>query len=192
MKVALYSCGILLFLLCQACNKADVKAREGKTLDSLSVSLTAMANGLNKTDTVLLQKSIARFNYYRKFIIENIHDTILKEQADNLKHFFSGGENLEAFSENRKIILQRAELVNLQLSQLKEDLKSNVDLEILSKFSVAEKVETLKLTEAGYLQQERFQRSFEEFKNALNGVEALIRSRNYGNLPTIIKDTINL
>ena len=63
---------------------------------------------------------------------------------------------------------------------------------MLSKFILAEKTELSKLMEIGYQQQERFHRSCEEFKNAQHGVEELIRSRNRGELPTIIKDTVAL
>jgi hypothetical protein len=46
--------------------------------------------------------------------------------------------------------------------------------------------------DAAYQQQKLFHSSLEEFKNALPGVELLIKSRNKGELPTIIKDTITL
>lgn len=192
MKIGCYSLIFLSLILCPSCNKSDQYNQKVKTLDSLSGSLNAMVKELEKADTVLLQKSIARFSYYRKFIIENIHDTVSKDQADNLKIFYEGGENLEAFAKNRNMILARARLVNSQLLKLKEDLKNNADPGIASKFILTEKAELSKLTETGYRQEEIFHKSHEKFKNAQHGVEELIKSRNKGSLPTIVKDTIAL
>lgn len=192
MKLACYSLLLFGLMLCQACNKTDLSAQRIKTVDSLSGSLNVMVKTLEKVDTVLLLKSIARFNYYKLFIKENVKDTITKEQADNLKHFYHGGENLTVFASNRILIVARAMLLNSQMLKLSEDLKNNVDPVALSKFIMFEKMEIAKLTEIGFRQQKIFHTGLEEFKNALPGIEMLIKSRNKGELPTIVKDTIVL
>jgi hypothetical protein len=192
MKLAAYTWSICCLLILHACNQPDEKARDSGSIDSLSISLNNMSGSLKKIDTMLLEKSITRFRDYRLFITENVRDTILKEQADNLKHFFSGGENLEACSKNLKVLNRRADQINAQLSLLKADLKNGLDHAYFVESIAVEKTETSKLIDAAYKQQELYYQSLEEFKNALNGVEALIKSRNSGELPVIIKDTINL
>jgi len=192
MKLAAYTWSICCLLILFACNQPDETARDSGSIDSLSISLNNMSGSLKKIDTMLLEKSITRFRDYRLFITENVRDTILKEQADNLKHFFSGGENLEACSKNLKVLNRRADQINAQLSLLKADLKNGLDHASFVESIAVEKAETSKLIEAGYKQQALYYQSLEEFKNALNGVEALIKSRNSGELPVIIKDTINL
>jgi hypothetical protein len=192
MKIACYSFILLGSILFQACGKHDVGAQKIKTLDSLGGSVNSMVKELERTDTVLLQKYLARFSYYSQFISENVHDTISKEQADNLRQFYEGGKNLEAYAHNRRIIIKRTRLVNSQLLKLSADLRENKDPEVFSKFIFLEKQEASRLTEAGIQQQQKFHSGMEEFKNSLRGVEDLIKSRNRGELPTIIKDTIVL
>jgi hypothetical protein len=62
----------------------------------------------------------------------------------------------------------------------------------VSSYTHSEITESTKLIEMGYGQQKLFHSRLEEFKNSLKEVELLIRSRNKGELPTIIKDTIFL
>ena len=176
-----------------SCDKTDVYEEKSKTLDSLSGAVNSMANELLKVDTIVLKKSVARYTWYKQFIQQNITDTITKTEADNLQHFYASGQNLENFSENRKQILLRATLVNSQVLKLTEDIKSKKpNKEQVIKFTGHEKLEAAKLIEAGYLQQKLYHTGLEEFSTSLKGVELLIRSRNNGELPIIIKDSINL
>ncbi len=186
----------ILIMMCAVfilgCGESDFYVQKTKSLDSLSGSLNAMVKELEKTDTIILQRAIARFSYYRQFISENLHDTITKDQANQLKRFYEAGQNIEAYDKNRNLILTRAGLVNSQLTKLKEDIKEKIDSELISKFFVDEKTELVYLTEIGYAQQEQLHVNFEKFQTSLHGVEELIKSRNKGVLPTIIKDSIAL
>lgn len=182
-----------LLFFCGACNKSDVYTEKAKTIDSLSGAINSMANELSRIDTLLLRKSISRYNWYKQFILQNINDTITKAEADHLQHFYASGKNLESFILNRKLILERAELINSQLEKLAEDLKTKKpDKELVSKFAAFEKSESAKIIEAGYQQQKLFHTGIEEFTNSLKGVELLIKTRNNGELPTIVKDSITL
>lgn len=182
-----------LSVLVESCDKTDVYEEKAKTLDSLNGAINSMANELLRTDTIVLKKSIARFNWYKQFIQQNINDTVTKAEADNLQHFYASGNNLERFSENRKLILERANLINTQIVNLTEDIKTKkADKDQISKFTVHERSAAGKLIEAGYNQQKLFHSGMEEFTTSLKGVELLIRSRNNGELPTIVKDSINL
>jgi hypothetical protein len=192
-RLCCYTYLVLTFALSQGCGKKDAYGRQAKTVDSLSGALNALVNELEKTDTLLLHRSITRFNDYRKFVSQHVQDTILKAEADNLQHFYAGGRCLENFAANRKAVLARARLVGSQLLKLAQDIQNrSAEPETLSRFIEHEKSEAGRLMEAGYDQQRKFHACFEEFKNSLHGVENLIRSRNRGELPTIIKDTIHL
>jgi hypothetical protein len=180
-------------ILLGSCDQNDVYTQGSKTLDSLSGAINSMVSELNKTDTIALERSILRFNYYKQFIQQNIHDTIEKNDADNLQHFYISGHNLESFASNRKIIVTRAKLVNSQLEKLNTDIKNRaVQTEELSNYSYLEKQHAAGLLDAGYAQMKVFHSGLEEFKNSLRGIEALIRSRNNGELPTIVKDSVAL
>ncbi len=182
---------VLLFL--QSCGKAGAYNRQAKTIDSLSGAINAMVRELQQVDTIVLQKAVARFNDYRQFIKQHLTDTIEKTEADNLQHFYAGGNCVSHFSANRRALLARAALINSQLAKLSEDIKQrSAEPEVLTGALAFEKNEATKLMEAGYDQQKKFHSGFEEFRNSLNGVEALLRSRNRGELPAIIKDTVNL
>jgi len=111
------------FIFFMSCGQAELCSQQVKTLDSLNGAVNGMAKELEKADTVTLQKAMTRFNYYRQFIQQNIHDTITKNEADNLQHFYVSGKTLDNFSINRRSILARASLVNSQLAKLTSDAK---------------------------------------------------------------------
>lgn len=192
MKGFCYSLIICLITLWLGCNKPMSESQQVKSLDSLGGALNAMLKELARTDTVLLQKYTSRFGYYSLFIKENVNDTLSKAEADNLKHFCNSGQSLGAFEKNRKLIVIRAQLVSAQLSKLEEYVKSSTEADLLNGFIRHEKAEIQKLTETGYKELRSFHASVEEFRNSLPGIDGLVRSRNNGKLPTIIKDTIVL
>ncbi|PBQ31594.1 hypothetical protein CNR22_07380 [Sphingobacteriaceae bacterium] len=175
-----------------SCNKTDLYEQKAKSLDSLSGAVSSIAKELQSVDTITLQKSISRYTWYKQFIQQNISDTVSKDEADNLQQFYGSGKNLEDFSINRKILLTRALLVNQQLEKLAHDIKNKaLTTDQLVRFSLHETDEAAKLIATGYQQQKKFHIQLEEFRNSLKGIEVLIRSRNKGELPTIIKDTIS-
>lgn len=192
-KIVTYIFLLAGFIFLQSCNHTQLCSQQVKTLDSLSGAVNGMARELEKADTVMLQKAISRFTYYRQFIKQNINDTINKAEADNLQHFYVSGKALEDFSLNRRSILARAGLINSQLSKLNADAKSNaVEATQLAEYLTREKAEAKNLVEAGTAQQKIFHESLQEFKICLSGIEQLIRARNNGELPTIVKDTTSL
>lgn len=186
-------CCLLVLSIIQGCSKTDVYEEKTRTLDSLSGALNSMVRELEKIDTISLKKYVTRFTHYRQFIRRSINDTISKSDADNLRHFYISGENLENFERNRRVMLSRADLINSQLLKLTADIKKRaMDADQITRHTSHEKKEAGKLMEAAHHQQRMFYSGMEEFKNSLRGVELLIRSRNNGELPTIIKDTLSL
>lgn len=192
-EISYTTCLIIAIVFFGSCNRAGMYEEKEKTVDSLSGAVNSIVKELRNSDTLVLQRSIARYTWYRQFIEQNVNDTITLEEADNLQHFYTSGKTLENFSQNRKVILARAILINAQLLELAKDIKNKTQSqEQLLAYSQYEKNQAAILIEAGYQQQKQFHAGLEEFKNSLRGVESLIRSRNKGELPTIIKDTVSL
>lgn len=194
-KTAKNSLLILFFagLVFQSCNRNDVYATETKSLDSLSGAVNELAKESDKTDTVILDKAILRFNQYKQFIQQNINDTVSKTEADFIQQFYMSGNILLNFNINRKSLKARTSLINSQLEKLKSDAKNNLHSEEqLIEFTNLEKKAANNLIEASHNQQQLFYTSLQDFKTALKGVENVIKARNNGLLPTVIKDTLSL
>jgi len=186
---------ILFFagLVFQSCNRNDVYIGKVQSLDSLSGAINGLVKENDKTDTVILEKAISRFKQYKQFIQQNVKDTISKTEADFLQQFYMSGNSLENFSLNRHSIKARMSLINSQIEKLKTDAKNKSILEEkLIEFTNQEKKEANYLIEASQKQQQLFYTSLQEFKTSLKGVEDLIKVRNNGQLPTVIKDTLSL
>lgn len=194
MKILCHSIFLVsaLFLM-QGCDKSDVYNQKIKSLDSLGGVLGSMIREFENTDTITLQKAVNRFNYYNAFIRQNVNDTVSKKEADELQHFYNSGRVLQDFSVNNQVILDRAHRVSKQLAQLSEDAKNKtIDHEGLLRYSEIEKEESGKVLSIGHSHKTKLLLNMQEFKNSLPGVERLIKSRNNGELPVIIKDTVSL
>lgn len=179
--------------LFQSCNRVDIYAVKMQSLDSLSGAVNSSAKEVDKTDTVILDKAISRFNQYKQFIQQNVKDTLTKVEADFTQQFYTSGTSLENFAINRRSIKARTNLINSQIEKLKTDAKNrSIAEEKLIEFTNQEKKEAGNLIEASQKQQQLFYTSLQEFKTSLKGVEDIIKTRNNGQLPTIIKDTLSL
>ncbi|MBI2720734.1 MAG: hypothetical protein HYX39_01030 [Bacteroidetes bacterium] len=184
---------IIVFFLFHACIKNDVYEAQLKSLDSLSGALNQKLAELKQIDTVILKKAIIKYSNYSQFIQQNVNDTLSKQEGDQLQQFNVSGKNLSDFSENRTIILARGSLLNAQLNKLMLDVKAHSnEEEMIYKFYAEEKQNAEKLIKSTYGQQQLFQSNLQEFKLSLTGIENIIRSRNNGQMPTIIKDSIPL
>lgn len=194
-KTAKNSLVLLFFagLFFQSCNRNDVYAVKIKTLDSLSGAVNEHAKEIDKVDTIILAKAILRFDQYKQFIQQNVKDTVTKSEADFIQQFYTSGKSLEDFEVNRQSLKARTNLINSQLEKLKSDAKNNLlPEEKLIEFTDLEKKEANVLIEASNKQQQLFYTNLQEFKTALKGVEYLIKARNNGQLPTVVKDSLSL
>lgn len=193
MRNAFIISGCLIFLFLQGCSIKDQVAAEVKRLDSVSIILNSKLQELNKCDTALLERAITKFSNYSTFIENNITDTITKEEANSLQQFYQSGKNLKAFSVNYKSLRSRTSLVSDQIKKLMSDVEegSISKKEFLSNFenevSAASQLISLTSNEL-----KNNLNSVQDFKNSLLPVEALIRSRNNGQLPEAIKDKVEL
>lgn len=186
----IFSISVFIF---SSCGKSSEHEKMLKSLDSLSGALNQKLTELRFVDTVILQKAIVKYNNYKQFIQQNVNDTISKTEADHLQQFYNSGKNLIEFDENRKAIIARGNLINSQLNKLVIDAKENdLATEKLKEYTLQEKLQAEQLIKDTFSEQQLFNANLQEFKLSLFGVEELIKSRNNGQMPTIIKDTAEL
>ncbi len=193
MKACFIICCLAALLAFQNCSIKGQVEVEVKRLDSVSIVLHSKLQELNKCDTVLLGRALTKFRNYATFIENNISDTITKEEANSLQQFYLSGKNLEAFSVNYKSLRSRTGLVSDQIKKLmsdveqgsisKKDFLSNYDNEV----KAASQLVALTTNEL-----KNNLNSIQDLKNSLLPVEALIRSRNNGQLPEVINDKVEL
>lgn len=194
MKFAGYSLVVCAcWALLSACTTGTPYLPVIKSLDSLGGVVGGTMRELERLDTVSLQKAVARYNYYRAFVKQNIHDTIVKRDADGLQVFFSAGATLQAISVNNKILRARGQLLSRQIAELAADLKDQRgDREQLIGYFVREQEETQRLVALSTQLQKTFYSALEEFRHALPLVEELIRRHNRGELPVVVKDSLQI
>lgn len=184
---------IFVMLLFQNCSiKSQVEA-EVKRLDSVSIVLNSKWQELNKCDTALLERAITKFTNYSTFIENNITDTITKEEANALQQFYLSGKNLKAFGENFKSLRSRTALVSDQIKKLMSDVENGsiTKKEFLENYDneVKAAAQLIALTTN---ELKNNLNSVQDLKNSLPPVEALIRSRNNGQLPEAINTKVDL
>lgn len=179
-----------MFLLV-ACSRNSVYTEKLKTLDSLDGVVNVAITELQKNDTVSLSKSIELYNRYNQFIEQNLPDTITKTEADCLKQFQTAGQNLERYSTNRNRLLAQLKVLRKQLSTLTLDVKNkSIEEQQLIENLLLESKQITSTCDLSSHQKQFFYSSLEQFKNSLTGIEQLIKSRNNGVMPTLVKDTL--
>lgn len=184
---------IFVMLLFQNCSiKSQVEA-EVKRLDSVSIVLNSKWQELNKCDTALLERAITKFTNYATFIENNITDTITKEEANALQQFYLSGKNLKAFDVNFKSLRSRTALVSDQIRKLMSDVENGAitKKEFLENYDSEVKAAS-QLIGITTSELKNNLNSVQDLKNSLPPVEALIRSRNNGQLPEAINTKVEL
>lgn len=183
----------VILLIFGSCRNLELYDQNIKTIDSLSTVVYTLQEEFLKIDTVLLKNSVTRFNDYKQIIQQIIIDTISKPDEDNLQRFYNSGIGLADFIKNRQLIFERSKMVQQQLKKLIADTKENAfDVSQIKFYTFTEKQECSKLKDIMYAQQKLFYTRILEFKISIKDVDILIMKHNNGELPLIIKDTLNL
>ncbi len=183
----------VILLIFGSCRNSELYDQNIKTIDSLSTVVYTLQEEFLKIDTVLLKNSVTRFNDYKQIIQQIIIDTISKPEEDNLQRFYNSGIGLADFIKNRQLIFERSKMVQQQLKKLIADTKENAfDVSQIKFYTFTEKQECSKLKDIMYAQQKLFYTRILEFKISIKDVDILIMKHNNGELPLIIKDTLNL
>lgn len=176
-----------------ACSNQAIYKQTAHACDSLNGALSLAKNQLLSTDSTLLKKAIARSKEYQDFISQHVGDTLSKSEADQLQKMLQSADKLQAFTENKYLLSERMSFVSSQLANLGADAEKKASAEeIIQGYYQREQLQVQLLLKYAAEQMSLYQTSLADFKSALPGVEALIRKRNRGELPQIIKDTLNL
>ena len=193
MRIAYLILFLPTILVFQNCSIKGQVAVEAKRLDSVSIVLNSKLQELNKCDTALLERAITKFTNYSTFIENNISDTITKEEATSLQQFYQSGKNLKAFDKNFESLRSRTILVSDQIKKLMSDLengsisKKDFLASYDNEFNAASR-----LISQTTIELKNNLNSVQDLKNSLLPVEALIRSRNKGQLPEAINSKVDL
>jgi hypothetical protein len=180
---------LLLFAGCfVSCTNSEVYEKGTKQLDSLEGAMGLISKEILSSDTLQLQKAVERFTTYRFFIKTNVNDTLLPEEAETIKRFFTSGTALEAYSKNRPVLMQRARLMHDQVSKLRNDISNLlIDEQVLMMALEKENKASAELTGLMLDQQKKYYSALQEFKQVLPLTEEFIRKHNKGELPTLVK-----
>lgn len=184
---------VLILVLCARCSVKSQLEAEVKTLDSLTIVLNTKLQEINATDTALLNRAISKFIIYATFIENNLNDTIVKADANNLQQFYVSGNNLKAYQVNKNSLKSRASLVLEQIKKLTADVSNGAITkeEFLKNYDTELKAAT-QLINLSDKEITRHTTNIQDFKNAILPVENLIKQKNNGQLPSAIKDSVNL
>lgn len=186
----------LLFLalvLVSSCSVKNQVHAEVKKLDSITIVLSTKLQEINAGDTALLNRAISKFIIYATFIENNLNDTLVKDDANNLQQFYVSGNNLKAYQVNKNSLKSRASLVLEQIKKLITDVSNGAITkeEFLKNYDTEVKA-AAQLINLSDKEINRHRINIQDFKNAILPVENLIKQKNNGQLPSAIKDSINL
>ncbi len=182
----------VVFLLVSCSVSSEESVKKAAQIDSIRVVINVKAQELKQTDSALISRAIGKFNTYTVFIQTNINDTLNKEEANVLQQFYTSGNALITFQKNKQTLLSRTNLLMDQLSDLIKDANNGLHLSLLNEYLNKEAKAADELIKNVDEQNKLYQKSIQDFKNALPLTEELIRKRNNGQLPGIINDAVNI
>jgi len=180
---------VLISFMFIRCGEDNHLTAATKSLDSMQVVLTTKSSELLAIDTIVLNKALDKFTQYAAFINQHVNDTLTKAEADYLQKFFVSGNTLLSVKNNRNTLLMRSGIIHSQIDNLKKDYSNRVISRV--EFIVNASSEKKASAEVINIFQETstaFYKNIQDFKNSILPVEELIKRRNNGNLPVLVKD----
>jgi hypothetical protein len=182
------STSIFLF----SCSHERLYKIDKQRLDSTLVVVQNHFLELQKIDSSQLIRAVEKYNTLKTFILSQITDTLTKDEASALYQFNESGKVLEQFQNYR--VSAKKELLKSQ-KQLHDLIQSGTDESITPEqfmlYTQKELSASTEMTGVFRLSQLNYVKAFQDFKNALPKVEQLIKQRNKGNMPLIIKDSVS-
>lgn len=182
---------VLASLFFTSCSRRVLYEPSLKRLDSAMVVLSLYEKRITRIDTLQLQKALQKWEVLSTFIQNNVSDTLSKTEAQALQQFYQSGQFLSLFQSKRKELLQRCGLMQEQLKRLIETGQTESLQVTQFNENTSSEIETLKNT--GIVMDKSltdYPAQLQNFRNSLPGVEALVKARNRGSLPMVIKDSL--
>jgi hypothetical protein len=187
------SLGVGCFFSLYACSQKELYAKGIYQLDSTLIVLSIQQRAFRTIDSSEFKKALLKFETLKTFITTNISDTLTKEEATTLHQFYTSGEFLFQFDPHRKEAIVRLTELNGQLKSLiKNGEEGRLPIATFND-DVHYEVNAAKLLDQVLNQSLlNYRKELQNFKAILPALETLVKSRNRGNLPFIIQDTLSM
>lgn len=182
---------VLVSLLTVSCSRKALYEPSLRRLDSAMVIVSVYEERISSIDTHQLQKALQKWEVLSAFIQNNVSDTLTKNEAQAMQQFYQSGRYLQLFSSKRKDLLERCALMQLQLKRLMETGQAESLQVTQFNDNTSNELDALKNT--GIIVDKTlsdYPAQLQNFRNSIPGVEALVKARNRGSLPMVIKDSV--
>jgi hypothetical protein len=179
------------FVLSQlfSCRSSETYLAYARSIDSLSGAISTLESQLKSVNEGELADMKNRYDAYSTFIKQHLQDTISKSEASDLQRFYEAGKQLDAFVDNRQRLSERAALLKQQLTDLSRDVRlRNTDEERLNEYFMNERGSATEFVNAAGTELTNYVEASKQFKLSLPAVGNIIRKRNNGELPRVVKN----
>ena len=174
-------------ILTQSCGVSQLAKQQIKRLDSLSGSVNALRQSMNKIDSLELSKTVTLYRNYASFIQSKVNDTLSKEEALQIKAFFDSGTALENYDANRPLMENRLTLLSKQLSDLSKDIQAQALSDLSAdRFFQNEWQQVNNLLPQVLAQEKLFYLNTQKLTQSMPAVMEIIRKHNKQQLPIVI------
>jgi hypothetical protein len=178
---------IMTAILTQSCGVSQLAKQQIKRLDSLSGSVNALRQSMNKIDSLELSKTVTLYRNYASFIQSKVNDTLSKEEALQIKAFFDSGTALENYAANRPLMENRLTLLSKQLSDLSKDIQAQALSDLSAdRFFQNEWQQVNNLLPQVLAQEKLFYLNTQKLTQSMPAVMEIIRKHNKQQLPIVI------
>lgn len=182
---------VFVSLLTVSCSRKALYEPSLRRIDSAMVIVSVYKERISSIDTHQLQKALQKWEVLSAFIQNNVSDTLTKNEAQALQQFYQSGQYLQLFLSKRKDLLERCALMQLQLKRLMETGQTESLQANQFNDNANNELDALKST--GFIIDKTlsdYPAQLQNFRNSIPGVEALVKARNRGSLPMVIKDSL--
>lgn len=191
-KLTAFMAGLVFVsLLTVSCSRKALYEPSLRRIDSAIVIVSVYEERISSIDTHQLQKALQKWEVLSAFIQNNVSDTLTKNEAQALQQFYQSGQYLQLFLGKRKDLQKRCALMQLQLKRLMETGQTE-SLQV-NQFNDNTNNELDVLKSTGLIIDKTlsdYPAQLQNFRNSIPGVEALVKARNRGSLPMVIKDSL--
>jgi hypothetical protein len=178
---------IMTALLTQSCGVSQLAKQQIKRLDSLSGSVNALRQSMNKIDSLELSKTVTLYRNYASFIQSKVNDTLSKEEALQIKAFFDSGTALENYAANRPLMQNRLTLLSKQLTDLSKDIQAQALSDLSADRFFQNEWQHVNTFLPQVLAQEKlFYLNTQKLTQSMPAVMEIIRKHNKQQLPIVI------
>jgi len=180
-------------LVLPMCKPSHAYDKYIKELDSLKIVVEQAIDHFKTIDSLRCYDAFSKQYTYNAFITTHVQDTVSKSSAEAMQAFFATGKPLNNYLAMRPVWLAEANARVKQLSTLSTDLKNdNIETAEAVEFINEEKKQSEKIIEELKVNTALLRKHLDLYAKNLPLIEAMIKERNSGQLPELIKPEIKL